>query len=184
MARKDHFEHKDQVDLVIDEALFEKIYQQQARPLFRLCCKLIGDRNEAENIIHDIFESLWKRRDSLRITSSPEAYLTQAVKLKTLKYFRDNADRQLCVGASPEENSRLSQDSTEQTVFYNDLKEKIEVLVDRLPNQCRNVYRMSQEEGLNNKQIADVLLISESAVEQHKSKARTFLRKKLTGFQS
>jgi len=55
-------------------------------------------------------------------------------------------------------------------------------LVNQLPCRCREVYRLSQEQGKNNKEIAAVLLISEKTVEYHLYKAISFLRTNLQQF--
>ncbi len=164
----------------INAKVIERLYHEQAAKLFRLCFKLVGDMNEAENIIHDVFESVWKRRDSIRITVSLEAYLTQAVKLQALKYFRERAQHEEV--NSTLDNIVISEKTTEQQVLYNELTGELRLLVGRMPNQCRRVYQMSHEQGLNNREIASALFISESAVEQHKAKAKSLLQKGLSDF--
>jgi hypothetical protein len=51
--------------------------------------------------------------------------------------------------------------------------------VDSLPKQCKNVYKLSRDEGLTNKEIATNLLISERAVEYHISKALSVIKIRL-----
>ena len=66
--------------------------------------------------------------------------------------------------------------------MFNNLKEQVNVLVDTLPCQCKRVYKMSREQGLNNKEIASALLITERAVEYHIAKALQMLRANLTPY--
>ncbi|WP_449437221.1 sigma factor-like helix-turn-helix DNA-binding protein [Pedobacter steynii] len=54
--------------------------------------------------------------------------------------------------------------------------------MDQLPCRCREVYRLSQQQDLNNKTIASALLISEKTVEYHLYKAISFIRTNLEPF--
>jgi len=56
------------------------------------------------------------------------------------------------------------------------LFEKINNLVESLPHKCREVYKLSREKGLNNRQIASRMLISEKTVENQITKAMHFLQ--------
>jgi RNA polymerase sigma factor (sigma-70 family) len=55
-------------------------------------------------------------------------------------------------------------------------------LVETLPAKCKSVFKMSREQGLSNREIASVLLISERAVEHHITKALKTLKANLAHF--
>lgn len=169
--------------IMITTQLIERVYREYAPKLFRLCFKLVEDEVDAENILHDVFESVWKRRDSLIITTSLEAYLTQAVKLQTLRYFRDRVQH-VEVETATANNLAFAEHTTEHEVLYNEVNGRLNNLIEQLPNQCQKVYRLSQIQGLNNREIATTLQISESSVEQHKAKAKSLLQKGLSNFRA
>ncbi len=67
----------------------------------------------------------------------------------------------------------------ENHIFSQELQKKVIDLIDELPPQCRNVFKMSREKGYTNKEIATELQISVRAVEFHITKALAFLRQHL-----
>jgi len=131
-------------------------------------------------MVQDIFKSLWERREKLELENVGN-YLIRAAKFKTFEYIRNKVSQQKHLCIKHQECSYAS-NCTEERVHYNNLREKVNVLVDTLPCQCRRVYKMSREEGLSNKEIASALLISERAVEYHITKALSVLRLNLSGY--
>ena len=169
------------VFILSDPKSFEQVYKLHAKKLLKICVYYTGNQQESLEMVQDIFESLWNRRNELQIHSSIEHYLVRAAKLKSFRYIRDKSKR-----PEPAEPEQLylctSAHCAENNLMYTELSDQINLLVDHLPCQCRNVYTMSREQGLSNKEIASALLISEKAVEYHMTKALAFLRKNLTEY--
>ncbi len=160
-----------------DPKVFEQVYKLYSRKLFKICAYYTGNHQEALEMVQEIFESLWQRRKELRFSSSIEHYLVRAAKFKAFKYIRDQVEIDKNTCSVTEEICMAA--CTEDTVYYNELTDRVGMLIDTLPCQCRKVFKMSREEGLSNKEIASALLISEKAVEYHISKALSVLRKSL-----
>ena len=66
---------------------FEQIYQKYAAVLLRAAQHNIPSRVDCEEIVQDVFVSLWERRESLEIVSL-RAYLLKAVRYKIIRYFQ------------------------------------------------------------------------------------------------
>jgi len=164
-------------DLKTPEA-FEKIYRTHWKKMFGICYYQVKDEELAKEMVQDIFKSLWERRDQLNVTGPLENYLVRAAKLEAMAYYRTKAihgQHQKCIM----EDTCQSEYCTDNQVAFDELNNRVEVLVDRLPCQCREVFKLSREKGLKNKEIASALLISEKAVEYHMTKALKFLQKNL-----
>jgi RNA polymerase sigma-70 factor (ECF subfamily) len=65
---------------------FEAIYRKYAKELFRYALRKIKVREDCEELMHDVFESLWKRREELMITSLRH-YLFTSVRYIVIRYF-------------------------------------------------------------------------------------------------
>ncbi|GAB3250998.1 RNA polymerase sigma-70 factor [Larkinella harenae] len=165
----------------IDEQSFRDIYGRHWESVFAVCYNNLRDAEVSKGMVQDIFKSLWERRDELEITVSIERYLLRSAKFKVFEYLRNSKIRQ---EYTQEAISRAytADNGTENDIFYNSLKEKINGLVETLPCQCRNVFKMSREQGLSNKEIAISLLISERAVEYHITRALSTLRANLSEY--
>lgn len=165
----------------IDEQSFREVYLQHWESVFAVCYHNLHDTEVAKGMVQDIFKSLWERREELEITVSVERYLLRSAKFKVFEYLRNSKIRQEHAQEAVAYDYRAT-NSTENDVFYNNLKEQVVGLVDTLPAQCRNVFKMSREQGLSNKEIAASLLISERAVEYHITRALSTLRSNLSEY--
>ena len=165
----------------IDEKTFKQIYLLHWEKVYAVCYNNIREAEPAKGMVQEIFKSLWERKDELEINTSIERYLLRSAKFKVFEYIRNSKSRR--------EHTEIALSSychsahcTENEVMFNVLKDKVDNLVDTLPCQCRNVFKMSREQGLSNKEIASSLLISERAVEYHITRALTTLRSSLTEY--
>jgi RNA polymerase sigma-70 factor (ECF subfamily) len=158
-----------------DKMAFSEIYSRYWKKVFTVASNKIGQLEEAEEIVQDIFISLWDRRESIIITTSLNAYLAVSVKYRVIKIlakrslYNKYADYSLNV-------IPISSNSTEDWLEFEELKSRLELLVSNLPEKCRLVYKMSRENGMSQKQIAEEFCISEKTVEAHIGKALKVLR--------
>lgn len=159
----------------MDIGLFEQIYHQYADGLLRYALSYGCDIRQSEEIVQDVFLSLWERRHRLAIEGDAKQYLYKSVKYKIFDHYRNEAKKQLAL-----EELRLSAcDSlcfTEQEVTFNEVQKLLGHAVEKLPCRCREVYEMSRGHGLPNRDIAKKLAISEKTVEQHLTKALKYIR--------
>lgn len=163
--------------LTLDASSFEELYKEYAPKIYRIAYSQVKDQDIAGNIIHNVFLSIWERRDTL-IIDKPEHFLTHAAKLQIIKYFRDAAKQRQHLQSSLIGYTEADY-STQHEIYYNDLSDQIQTLINKLPPQCRRVYMMRDQQGLDNAQIAFHLGISLSAVKQHIGNALAFLRANL-----
>lgn len=165
----------------MDERDFEQIYRNCWKSVFGIIFHYIGHQDMAEEIAQDLFTSLWERRGKIVIRTTIEQYLNRAAKLEAFDYLRTSNSHREHINCVLQ-GFCVSRNFTEEDVLFNELKASLNLLVDELPCRCKEVYRLSQEQGMDNKSIAVVLLISEKTVEYHLYKAMNFLRSNLQEF--
>lgn len=166
----------------IDRATFEVVYQLYWEKVYTILYNQLREAEPAREIVQDIFKSLWERRETL-IMENAEHYLIRAAKLKAFEYIRNKVSREKHIHMKMS-SCDSSTNCTEEHILFNSLKGKVNDIVDTLPCQCRRVYRMSMEEGMANKEIAQALLITERAVAYHMAKATSTLRLELAEYSS
>lgn len=165
--------------LKIDENTFFQLYERYWDKLYQIAFKYLNDGFQAEEVVQELFTSLWQRKDSLLLVESTvENYLVRAVRFKISRIYSDEIRKTQKIDEYKLQQSTASH-HTEKQVLYNFLKEDVDKLVGMLPERCKDVYQLSRIKGLNNKEIAVNLLISEKTVENQLTKALNFLRKGL-----
>jgi len=164
-----------------EKAAFTEIYNRYWKTMLSVAANKTGDLDEAEEIVQDIFVSLWKRRSHLKITSSLKNYLSVSVKYKVIKALaRQNAHRN--IGDQHTYDQSFIDDSTQEYLQFEELQQQLAELVAALPEKCRLVYRLSRDSGYSQKEIAAELGISEKTVEAHLGKAIKSIRNGLNHF--
>lgn len=159
----------------MDAYSFEQVYRNCWENVFGIIFHYTQDEEIAEEISQDLFASLWERRKKLVIKTTVEQYLNRAAKLEAFDYLRSSNSRREHINCALQ-NLCDAHNCTEEQVLFNELNGNLNQLLEELPCRCREVYGLSQEQGMNNKAIASRLMISEKTVEYHLYKAMSFLR--------
>ncbi|MES2456132.1 MAG: RNA polymerase sigma-70 factor [Bacteroidota bacterium] len=162
---------------------FTEIYNRYWNKLFTAAANKLEDFQAAEDIVQQLFITIWDRREVLQINSSLEAYLSVAVKYRVLKALaRQFREKHLSDEATEAVLAEIPDNSTQQWLEFEELRARLSILIDALPEKCQTVYRMSRDQGLSQKQIAEKLEVSEKTVEWHISNALKALRSGLKSF--
>ena len=164
-----------------DELAFTEIYNRYWDKLFAIAANKLKDLDEAEEIVQDIFVSLWKRREEIGSIEILSPYLAVSVKYRVIKCLDKRNSRQKYTDYSQRITS-IADDSTEQWLEFEELRSRLAIFVADLPEKCRLVFRLSRESGFSQKRIASELGISEKTVEAHLGKALKTLRARLSSF--
>ena len=158
-----------------DEIAFNSIYNKHFLKLYSIAYNSTKCTDLAHEIVQEIFVSLWMNRKTLLITSSVQAYLIGAVRNKVF----DHLDKQIVRDRHKRlvmEVSTKSNNTTEETVDYEDLNTVINKEIQALPETTRGVFVLSRFDGSKNTEIAKEYSISVKAVEYHLTKALKHLR--------
>lgn len=160
---------------------FEQIYRQYWRKLYGICYQKLGDGALAEEMVQDIFCSIWERRKTLEIEGPIEHYLIRAAKLEVAAYYRKMARREVLLQEALVTHQD-KEDTTEHAINASDLRVQINKALELMPERSREIFYQSREIGISNAEIAAKFFISVKAVEYHISKVLLHLRNNLSDF--
>lgn len=158
-----------------DRLAFEELYERYWSRLYSSAYKRLSNREAAEEIVQDIFTSLWIKRAELVIHSSFENYLYTSAKYMVFAFFQKECNRKAYESYFTYVHNRVD-NSTLEVLDLNELKRNVSSEVEKLPEKCRKVYELSRKEFRTNKEIAFSLGISEKTVENHLTRALRTLR--------
>lgn len=161
-----------------DVQAFSEIYDRYKGLLYLHAFRRLNDSSEAEDLIHDLFASLWTNRAKLTIAEKLSSYLYVATRNRIIKLV---AREKLKTNYLESINDFFDRGdlATDHQVRTRDLEKLIEKEISALPEKMRKIFLMSRFENLSHKQIAEKLDLSEQTVSKQVSNALKILRSKL-----
>lgn len=166
-----------------DEHAFESLFLHYFPRIKGFIYGILQNEEEAEDISQDIFVAMWQNRERLTNIENLNAYLFRVAKNTVFRHIERNLlfkDYQQQSGLSTPDTSR--NDSIEEELYAKELEYLISAVVERMPPQRKNIYKMSRNNGLSNEEIAQQLSISKRTVENHLTQALADIRKVITFF--
>ena len=158
---------------------FEKLYKLYYPKMFAFAKNYVPANEDAENIVHDVFLTLWERKEEIEISFTLTTYLFTLFKNRCLNFLRHKLIEE-------EYNSQMKEELgfklyALEAFDYSyqseeELQEIIRRALDTLPERCREIFIKSRIEGLKYKEISDELGISVNTVENQMVTALKKLR--------
>jgi RNA polymerase sigma-70 factor, ECF subfamily len=163
-----------------DEKAFEALFRTYYPNLCLYATHILNDSSTAEEIVQELFVRLWEKRSVTEIETSVKNYLYRAVKNHCLNYLQHNTIKTEYSRRIKSETKTLGNEEDFSTRA--ELIQKIVESIDSLPEKRREIFRLSREEGLKYREIAEKLNISIKTVETQMGLAIKTLREKLRDF--
>ena len=164
-----------------DEEAFELLYNRYWEKLLTVAYHRTGSMETAKELVQDVFTNLWRRRNHLNIKTTFAAYIFSAMKYTILDYIRSQAVKEKYAEAI--KKTALGTDNTTiDFIAYRELNSILEKEINKLPEKCRMVFRLSRVEHYSTKEIAEKLQISPKTVENQLTKALKVLRANMQEF--
>ncbi len=162
-----------------DHDAFTHIYLHYWESLYRSAYAILQDSDMCDDIVQDIFVWLWNNRER-HITDRLAPYLLAAVRYKIANIIRHGKVRaEYAIHAKANFHEAMEH---EHHAELRELQEIVAQFTATLPTRAQQIFRMSREELLSNKEIAQWLGIAEKTVENHinitLNKLRTILGRK------
>lgn len=165
-----------------DVKAFESFYYLLYDALVRFSMMYIHQREEAEEIVTNVFVKSWINRSNMQHIERPDTYFFVAVKNQSLNHLKkyssihvvpveDSGDVNLIDNADPQ-----FQLEKKELHFYLDKS------IDALPQQCRIIFKLIKEDGLKYKEVAEILNISPRTVQTQLFRAMHKLTVSLTAY--
>ncbi len=161
-----------------DEKAFTEIYERYHSLLYIYAHKKLSNKQEAQDIIHEVLITLWSRRFDFSMQTSLPSYLFTAVRNKSLDLFSHKKVEAKYL-ASLQDFIADAGIQTDFLIRENDLKNLIEKEIQALPPRMKEVFQLSRKDKLSHKEIANLMDISEQTVSTQIKKALRILRVRL-----
>ena len=163
-----------------NERAFTEIYERYWQRLYALAHRKLNASTDAEEVVQDVFVTLWHKRSTARIARL-EVYLFAAAKYKIIDCLRARMAHSGYI-AKTTPYSRSDDRSTEEELDASDLSGALAASVGVLPENTQTVFRLSREAYQSVPEIAVRLNLAPKTVEYHLTRSLRFLRARLKDF--
>jgi RNA polymerase sigma-70 factor, ECF subfamily len=159
----------------------EALYDRYAPRFLGLCYRYCGNREDAEDIMHDGFLNILRtiHRFRSRGEGSMEAWMKRIMVTTSLKYLRDHAKyrKNMVFDAINDQGNIPEEDDDEP---YPEIsQEQLLKLITELPLGYRTVFNFYVMDNYSHKEIAKMLHCSESTSKTQLLKARAWLQRRI-----
>jgi RNA polymerase sigma-70 factor (ECF subfamily) len=163
-----------------DERAFQTLFRKYYPALCSFARQFLNNSELAEETVQDLFVKIWEKRENLNIQASVKHYLFRSVRNHCLNQLQhDKIKKQYSDRMLETAHQEINPD-----LFYLevDLVQRIERSINSLPPKRQEIFRLSREQGLKYKEIAETLNISVKTVEAQMGLALKYLREELKDF--
>jgi RNA polymerase sigma-70 factor (family 1) len=159
-----------------NQLAFKTVFNFYKEPFYTASYKIIKSRHLTEEIVQEIFISLWVNRKKVAAADNPKAYLFTMLNNSIFGHFRKLALEKTMIKKVVYQLPKIDAGSIEEGLFAKENTRMLETLISQLPPQQRIVYKLCRQQGLSREQIASELHISPNTVKNHLHKAIQFIR--------
>ncbi len=155
-----------------DVQAFKKVYNYYFNRVFHFVNRFSIRTEDTEEIVQDVFLKLWENRATIDQDKNLSGFLFVIAQNLVIDKIRKHVSESKKIDKVRISYFRKKPENfTEQEVNYDELSGIIDGLVDQLPTKRRTVFKLSREKGFTNKEIADLLKVSQGTIEKQMSKA-------------
>lgn len=152
------------------------IYQPN---VFRTAMGLLHNKEDAEEITQDVFLKVFESLSSFNHKATLSTWIYRVTINTSLNFLKEKKRKRLLVGLSALLGLASKEKQSETIITEKEEKEAIRKAIQELPEKQRLAFVLTKYEELPQRQVAEIMQISEGAVEQLLIRARSNLRKKL-----
>jgi len=163
-----------------DERAFQVLFRKYYPAMCNFARQFLNDPELAEETVQDMFVKIWEKRESLNIESSVKHYFFRSVRNHCLNQIQHEKIKKQY--ASMVLETAQQEINPDQYYIEVGLVDRIEKSIDSLPPKRQEIFRLSREQGLKYKEIAETLNISVKTVEAQMGLALKHLRDELKEF--
>jgi RNA polymerase sigma-70 factor (family 1) len=155
----------EQVAIGSSEKAFRQLFDIYYDPLVHYASYIIGNSSLAEEIVSEVFISLWKNRSKLTEIHELKKYLYTSTKNKAIDYIRHAKSLSFISLNKMEFKECIEFETPEDKCIEKEIRTKLGDTILKLPEKCRMVYQLVKEEQMKYQEVAELLDISPKTVE-------------------
>lgn len=161
-----------------DELAFGKIYDHYQDRVHLFVLKFVKSPHLSEDITQEIFIKIWEDRMDLTEKKSFQAWLFVVARNHTLNFLKKASRESVGVGEIVR-NYPFQHNPIEEQMLEKEYLEKLQQVLDSLPERTREVFRLCREEDKSYDEVTEILGISRNAVKKHMVRSNKVFKESL-----
>lgn len=158
-----------------DKSAQHELYKLYSKSMYNVCMRILNQRENAEDVLQDVFLSAFKLIHTFRFESTIGAWLKKITVNHCINFMRSKQNQVYLV----ESFDTFDRPDTNESVDWNEVQlsvEKIHKAMMLLPNGCRVIFSLFMLEGYDHTEISQILEISESTSKSQLNRAKNLIR--------
>ncbi len=157
---------------------FSRLYNEHYRGLSVYAANIVGNLDEAEDIVQEAFSSLWEHDNAFISPTAIKAYLYRSVRNASLDTLKHKSVEESYIRKTMEAYPEIKFDDSGETLNKEMVYAKLFQTIENLPQRQREIFILYMR-GKKNREIAEIMGISTDTVKTQKRRAMGILRQKL-----
>jgi len=158
---------------------FEAIFRRLSEPVFRYVCGMVSDESLAHDLTQDTFAKLWTVRDRMASVESLRGYVFRMARNRVYNQHRDARTRRENRTQLQKNTPDASPPAPDEVVDADLLRDHLQDWIGNLPDRQREALTLRRQQDLGHDEIADLMDIAPSTVNNHIARALKQLRERL-----
>lgn len=157
----------------MDERSFKRFVESYSSDLLYYARYLVHSKEEAEDIVSDVFFEVWQNRDKLSEIKKEKVWLLTITHNKAISYLRkkENSTSTVTWDEVGEHTIPANLQTPDERLISQEEMNRINHVINNLPPRCKQVFVLAKIEKLVYKDIADLLGISVKTINAQVAKA-------------
>jgi RNA polymerase sigma-70 factor (family 1) len=165
---KDTAQIKELFDLVRlqnDELAYKALFIKLHKSLCQFAYGILKSQQDAQDVVSDVFITIWEKRNQLTDITSPLAYCYTAVKNRSLNILKQQKRQKELDNSEWLVPQNSVYFNPENLMMTEEIIQQIRLAIQNLPSRCRLIFKLTKDDGLKYKEVAELLNISVKTVE-------------------
>ena len=163
---------------------FEELIAKYESKVFNLAMRFTRNQEDAEEVVQDVFTTLYKKIHGFQGKSAFSSWLYRIVVNAAFMKLRKRRQQAAVYIEDMVQEQKLDHDSffvsrSDSIAMNREVREMLANAINRLPEQYRNVFVLRDIDGLSNEEVSELLDLSIPAVKSRLHRSRLMLRRKL-----
>lgn len=162
-----------------DNIAFYNLYERYCRRLHGFVLRYVKQREDAEEIVQEVFVKIWESRNKIDAYSSFESFLFTIAYNTTISLLRKRTNETKYLEHIKSLQQPNNFPDLIDEIYFNELNDKVQSLLNELTPRQKEIFQLSREEGLTHDEIAKKLDISVNTVKKHMGNTLSFLKSQI-----